>query len=40
MKKTDYKKLIERMIKEIHNEEDLKRIFNYIHRIFIRRADK
>lgn len=39
MNKEDYRKLIERMIREIHNEEDLKRIFNYIHRIFMR-ADK
>lgn len=40
MKRKEYKKLIEKMMKEIDEEKDLKKIYNYIHRIFIRRADK
>lgn len=40
MKNEVYKELIERMMKEINSEEDLKKIFNYIHKIFIRRAGK
>lgn len=40
MKNEEYKKLVDRMMKEINDEKDLKRIFNYIHKIFIRRAGK
>lgn len=40
MIKEDYKKLIDRMMKEINDKEDIKRIFNYIHKIFIRRTGK
>lgn len=40
MKNEEYKKLIDCMMKEINNEKDLKRIFDYIHKIFIRGAGK
>lgn len=40
MKNKEYKKLIERMMKEINETEDLKRIFYFIHKIFINRAGK
>lgn len=40
MKVKTYKKLIYRMMKEINNEEDVKKIFNYIHRFFINRVGK
>lgn len=40
MKNEEYKKLINRMMKEINDEEALKRIFNYIHKFFIKGAGK
>lgn len=36
----NYKKAIYKMIEAIEDEAALKRIFNFVHRIFIRRAGK
>ncbi len=36
----DYKKAIYKMIETIEDEAALKRIFNFVHRIFIRRAGR
>ena len=38
MKKEEYKKYIIEMIQKIENVEHLERIFNYVHRFFIRRT--
>lgn len=36
---TDYKKMIIEMLDKIHSETVLKRIFNFIHRLYIRGGD-
>lgn len=38
MKKEEYKKYIIEMVQKIENVEHLERIFNYVHRFFIRRT--
>ena len=38
MKKEEYKQLIIEMIQKIDNLNHLRRIFNYVHRFFIRRT--
>lgn len=38
MKKDEYKQCIIEMVQKIENIEHLKRIFDYVHRLFIRRT--
>ncbi len=38
MKKDEYKKCIIEMVRKIENVEHLERIFNYVHKLFIRRT--
>lgn len=40
MSNEEYIKLIIRMLKKIDNNNSIKLIFNYVHRIFIRQAGK
>lgn len=40
MSNEEYKKYIIEMIQKINNPEHLKRIFNYVHKFFIRRTGK
>lgn len=38
MKNEEYKKLIIEMIEKIDNAKSLERIFNYVHKIFVRKT--